>query len=54
MDMAGDDDAGEELPVPPARLFERLASIRGYIWDQSQHPFHSVSFLLRFPASVHC
>jgi len=44
MDMGGDDDVGEELPVPPARLFERLAHIRGYIWDQSQKPFHSVCF----------
>ncbi|OKL60429.1 hypothetical protein UA08_03993 [Talaromyces atroroseus] len=32
---------GEDLPLPPARLFERLALIPGYIWDQSFDPFHS-------------
>ncbi|KAH8695518.1 putative sensor histidine kinase/response regulator [Talaromyces proteolyticus] len=32
---------GEDLPLPPARLFERLASIPGYIWDPSIEPFHS-------------
>lgn len=26
---------GEDLPLPPARLFERLAQIPGYTWDQS-------------------
>lgn len=32
---------GEDLPLPPARLFERLAQIPGYTWDQSFEPFHS-------------
>jgi hypothetical protein len=26
---------GEDLPLPPARLFERLAQVPGYTWDQS-------------------
>jgi hypothetical protein len=26
---------GEDLPLPPTRLFERLAQIPGYTWDQS-------------------
>ena len=25
---------GEDVPLPPPRLFERLSSIHGYIWDQ--------------------
>lgn len=33
----------EELPAPPSHLFERLALIPGYTWDQSIDPFHSVS-----------
>lgn len=32
---------GEDLPVPPARLFERLAQLPGYTWDHSIDPFHS-------------
>lgn len=32
---------GEDLPLPPARLFERLALLPGYIWDQSFDPIHS-------------
>lgn len=32
---------GEDLPLPPARLFERLASLPGYIWDTTIEPFHS-------------
>ncbi|PLN76279.1 hypothetical protein BDW42DRAFT_179039, partial [Aspergillus taichungensis] len=32
---------GEDLPLPPARLFERLAQLPGYTWDQSVEPFHS-------------
>lgn len=32
---------GEDLPLPPARLFERLAQLPGYTWDQSIEPFHS-------------
>lgn len=31
----------EDLPLPPARLFERLAQIPGYTWDLSSEPFHS-------------
>lgn len=32
---------GEDLPLPPARLFERLAQLPGYTWDQTIEPFHS-------------
>ncbi|KAI9374281.1 hypothetical protein BJX61DRAFT_540920 [Aspergillus egyptiacus] len=32
---------GEDLPLPPARLFQRLAQLPGYTWDQSHEPFHS-------------
>ncbi|KAL4908014.1 hypothetical protein BDW74DRAFT_148417 [Aspergillus multicolor] len=32
---------GEDLPLPPARLFQRLAQLPGYTWDQSFEPFHS-------------
>jgi len=32
---------GEDLPLPPARLFERLGHLPGYTWDQSVEPFHS-------------
>lgn len=32
---------GEDLPLPPARLFERLARLPGYSWDQTIEPFHS-------------
>ncbi|MCJ1398047.1 hypothetical protein MMC11_001244 [Xylographa trunciseda] len=35
------DEAGEEKPLPPPRLYERLAHISGYTWDQSLEPFHS-------------
>jgi hypothetical protein len=31
---------------PPSRLFERLAQIPGYTWDQSIKPYHSVSSLV--------
>lgn len=31
----------DDLPLPPARLFERLAQIPGYTWDLSSEPFHS-------------
>ncbi|KAI9827133.1 MAG: hypothetical protein M1819_007024 [Sarea resinae] len=30
-----------ELPAAPSRLFERLSSIPGYVWDESIQPFHS-------------
>lgn len=26
---------GEDLPLPPARLFERLAHVPNYTWDRS-------------------
>ncbi|KAJ5158598.1 CheY-like superfamily [Penicillium coprophilum] len=32
---------GEDLPLPPARLFERLGQLPGYTWDQTIEPFHS-------------
>lgn len=32
---------GDDLPLPPARLFERLALLPGYIWDHGVEPFHS-------------
>ncbi|EED19860.1 sensor histidine kinase/response regulator, putative [Talaromyces stipitatus ATCC 10500] len=32
---------GDDLPLPPARLFERLALLPGYIWDQAIEPIHS-------------
>ncbi|OQE40931.1 hypothetical protein PENCOP_c005G00711 [Penicillium coprophilum] len=32
---------GEDLPLPPARLFERLGQLPGYTWDQAIEPFHS-------------
>lgn len=32
---------GEDLPLPPARLFQRLAQLPGYTWDQSSEPVHS-------------
>ncbi|KAJ5141279.1 hypothetical protein N7526_002274 [Penicillium atrosanguineum] len=32
---------GEDLPLPPARLFERLGHLPGYTWDLSTEPFHS-------------
>lgn len=36
---------GEHFPLPPNRLFERLAQIGStYTWDQSIEPYHSVSF----------
>jgi hypothetical protein len=32
---------GEDLPLPPSRLFERLAHVPNYTWDHSFQPFHS-------------
>lgn len=32
---------GEDLPLPPQRLFERLAQIPGYAWNQNVDPIHS-------------
>jgi len=34
---------GQEALPPPFRLYERLAQLSGYTWDQSIEPFHSVS-----------
>lgn len=31
----------DDLPLPPARLFERLGQLPGYTWDQAIEPFHS-------------
>ncbi|ETN36497.1 uncharacterized protein HMPREF1541_08775 [Cyphellophora europaea CBS 101466] len=36
-----DNILGEDLPLPPTRLFERLAHVPNYTWDQSFAPFHS-------------
>lgn len=33
---------GGQALQPPQRLYERLAQISGYTWDQSIQPFHSV------------
>ena len=41
MDRTDGSDEGQ--PSPPARVFERLAQLSGYTWDQSFGPFHSVS-----------
>lgn len=38
--------AGVQVPSPPLRLFDRLAQLHGYTWDQSIEPFHSVSICL--------
>lgn len=32
---------GEDLPLPPVRLYERLSQLYGYTWDQTSEPFHS-------------
>lgn len=32
---------GDDLPLPPHRLFERLAQIPGHTWDQSAEIIHS-------------
>ncbi|KAJ5493210.1 hypothetical protein N7539_001956 [Penicillium diatomitis] len=32
---------GDDLPLPPTRLFERLGHLPGYKWDPSIEPFHS-------------
>ncbi|KAL4782422.1 hypothetical protein BJX76DRAFT_358973 [Aspergillus varians] len=32
---------GEDLPLPPTRLFQRLAQLPGYTWDQTSEPIHS-------------
>ena len=44
-DMASNENArhGEVLILPPPRLWERLALIPGYTWNQDFEAFHSVS-----------
>ncbi|EXJ67505.1 uncharacterized protein A1O5_09518 [Cladophialophora psammophila CBS 110553] len=32
---------GEDLPIAPARLFERLSQVPNYTWDRSFVPFHT-------------
>lgn len=34
---------GGQVMQSPSRLYERLAQLSGYTWDQSIQPFHSVS-----------
>ena len=34
-------EGGQAMQIPQ-RLYERLAQISGYTWDQSIQPFHSV------------
>ena len=44
-DMMRDPDGtegGQTMQIPQ-RIYERLAHISGYTWDQSIQPFHSVS-----------
>jgi len=41
-DIGGLGEASLHLSAPP-RLFERLAQISGFTWDQSTEAFHSVS-----------
>ena len=36
-------EGGGQILLPPPRLYERLAQLSGYTWDQSIQPFHSVS-----------
>ena len=44
-DSMRDPDSEEDGQAlqPPPRLYERLAQLSGYTWDQSIQPFHSVS-----------
>ncbi|THV44376.1 hypothetical protein BGAL_0658g00010 [Botrytis galanthina] len=37
----GDDFRFDGVLDPPPRIFERLAQIAGYTWDDSKEPFHS-------------
>lgn len=37
----GDDFKFDGVLDPPSRIFERLAQIAGYTWDESKEPFHS-------------
>ncbi|ETI26074.1 hypothetical protein G647_02851 [Cladophialophora carrionii CBS 160.54] len=36
-----EDILGEDLPIAPARLFERLSQVPNYTWDRSFVPFHT-------------
>ncbi|KAK5190184.1 Chk1 protein kinase [Exophiala xenobiotica] len=36
-----DDILGDDLPLPPARLYERLSQVPNYTWDRSFRPFHT-------------
>ena len=45
MDVADEGGGAVDIPIPPARLFERLAQLSDYTWDQSVPPFHSVRCL---------
>ncbi|KAJ9619085.1 uncharacterized protein PV06_02509 [Exophiala oligosperma] len=36
-----DEVLGEDLPLPPTKLYERLAQVPNYTWDRSFTPFHS-------------
>ncbi|KAL2427946.1 Peroxide stress-activated histidine kinase mak3 [Exophiala dermatitidis] len=36
-----EDILGDDLPLAPTRLFERLSQIPNYTWDRSFAPFHS-------------
>ncbi len=43
-DAQTDGAIGETMGLdlgPPQRLYERLRSIGGYVWDESREPFHS-------------
>ena len=37
-----DSTEGGQALQTPQRLYERLAQLSGYTWDQSIQPFHSV------------
>ena len=44
---------GADLPLIPEKLFERLAQIPGYVWDESVRP--SVKFDVADPhANANC
>ncbi|PGH02841.1 hypothetical protein AJ80_08791 [Polytolypa hystricis UAMH7299] len=39
--MAESSILGDDLPLPPRSLFERLSHIPGYTWDSTSEPIHS-------------
>lgn len=62
-----EDILGDDLPLPPARLFERLAQIPNYTWDRSvrlgkenaggladKDPVCAISLNLRSLVSLEC